>query len=573
MDLTFPDSQNIHSAELVEVSGDFTNYDVTESGIGLNQSLEDAEERNIVGVSGRYEIAASDQNEVIPFSLNKGCLGKTTLRISSLMGDAPELLFEYVYQASGTSSGCDLLQFAFNPSDLTVNQTDNVTRQTESDYSLEQDPNYIAGAQMFDEEEALKHIETLASDELQGRFVGTPGSQDAGDYIAGYFEEHGLQPAGVNSSYFQPFTTTANVHVDQPILSITSPTTHTYVTHNEYSPRIGKYLGTGDATGEVIWLGNCSPSSFDISLAEQIILCGPLAGLDFHQAVAKALQYNVGGLLIFAENNDPYPRSGYSFGELIDMPAFSISQAIAEDILAGSEYDINDLNQLDAHTTLGTTVSMASSFETREVQGRNVLGLLPGADPAFKDEIVIIGAHYDHVGTDPDGTIYNGANDNASGIAVIMEIVRLWQEQDIQPARSVLFVAWDAEEVGLKGALYYVSTPIYPLANTVAYINVDCVGVGDILYAYGEGAVADQLQDSADTFGFSVNLRPEAVGDDQAFVEDGILAASYIVLPENAPIYQEMHRPEDDPQIIQLDWLRTVGILSAHALFELSGDT
>jgi hypothetical protein len=442
---------------------------------------------------------------------------------------------------------------------------------TESNYSLDRDPTYTSGAGMFDEEEAFNQLKILASDDMQGRFIGSAGNQQAGDYIADYFQAQGLEPAGTNSSYFQTFTASVNVHVDQPVLSITKPKDHTYVTHYEYTPRVGKYLGSGDVTESVVWLGNCDPSDFNSTLRKQIVLCTAIFGGDLTQAVQKALQYNVGGLLMILEDDGPYVRSGYGFGELIDIPAFSINKTIAEDILAGSQYTLDDLNRLDVHTKLDTVVHMACSFETIEVEGRNVLGLLPGSDPVLKDEIIIVGAHYDHVGIDQDGTIYNGADDNASGIAVIMEIIRLWRAQNIQPLRSVLFVAWDGEEVGLKGSGYYVSTPLYPLVNTVALLNLDCLGVGDNLFIYGEeNEVTDQLQASAGLFKTSVILDPESLGDAASFFQVGILNASLMVNPDDAPYFSQMHRPEDDSEIIQHSWLQTAGVISAHTLFVLA---
>src|SRR3989304_3093466 len=137
----------------------------------------------------------------------------------------------------------------------------------ESNYSFDLDTDYIEGAQMFDEEEALRHIEYLASDELQGRLVGMPGNQAAGDYIAARFAEYGLQPAGTDSNYFQSFTSTVTINVEQPIFTIITPgvsgsdeTSHTYVAHYEYVPRISMYLGSGDATGQGGWLGKRFPS-------------------------------------------------------------------------------------------------------------------------------------------------------------------------------------------------------------------------------------------------------------------------------------------------------------------------
>ena len=113
----------------------------------------------------------------------------------------------------------------------------------------------------------------------------------------------------------------------------------------------------------------------------------------------------------------------------------------------------------------------------------NVLGFLPGSDPYLKDEIIIIGAHYDHVGDDPSyGLQYSGSNDNASGISGLLEIARIWQQSGYQPKRSVLFAAWGAQELDQAGSGYYVENPLYPLENTVGMIQMDGIGGGDGFY-------------------------------------------------------------------------------------------
>jgi hypothetical protein len=140
------------------------------------------------------------------------------------------------------------------------------------------------------------------------------------------------------------------------------------------------------------------------------------------------------------------------------------------------------------------------------VDTANVLGLLPGSDPELAHEVLIIGAHYDHVGDDPGevtclddpvaglegqgdvtctaggGLRYPGENDNASGVAVLLEIARLWQETDYKPRRSVLFAAWGAQEVGQQGSSFYVQNPAFPLASTLAVLQMDAVGGGSGYY-------------------------------------------------------------------------------------------
>jgi len=440
-------------------------------------------------------------------------------------------------------------------------------------YSFGLDTDYMEGAQMIDEQNILAHVEYLAGDEMQGRLVGTPGHQLSGDYIAARFAEYGLQPAGTDGGYFQPFTTSVTLNVEQPVLSIINPggeIRRTFITHDEYVPRIPRYLGSGDATDQVVWLGSCNSAAFNSTLAGQIILCRQVYGEELTQAVNSALQYRVGGLLLFTEENGPYTRSGYGINSaMIDIPAFRIPSAVAEELLAGSPYTLDGLDQLAVPTTLNTTVHVANTFERSDTQARNILGLLPGSDPLLKNEIIIAGAHYDHVGVDPDGTIYNGANDNASGVATILEIARLWQAQGYRPARSVLFAAWDAEEQGLCGSTYYVSRPVFSLQQTRAYLNLDMLGVGDIVLIYGVNEMADQLRASAEAFGVTVDIRDEYLADDLPFYVAGIPTGLYIRETESL-IDTYMHTPEDDPQVLQLENLRMMGILAAHVLYHWS---
>ena len=441
---------------------------------------------------------------------------------------------------------------------------------------------YVQGARMFDEQQALKHVEYLASDDLEGRRPGTPGGQKAGDYIAARFAEYGLQPAGSGDTYFQPFTTPYTTIVKSPILTVIFPSldvssngalTRTYTYHTDYIPRIIGYLGSGEATGRVVWLGKCTPGDLDSSLSNKIILCRPSSVTPYDQLVKQSLKYKIGGLLLIREDKGPCLRPGYGFGDLTALPAFEITEAIARDLLAGTQYTLANLDRLSVPTPLATTVHMAASIQAREGNARNVLGLLPGTDPQHKDEIVVIGAHYDHVGRDPDGTIYNGANDNATGVAVMLEIARLWQAQGFRPARGVLFAAWDDEEQMMVGSRYYVRHPVYPLDHTVAMLNLDMVGVGEKLYIAGRGAMAAQLQASARVYSITAILGPEAGAggsDDISFLDVGISAAAYTISTDSH-LELAYHRPEDDARRIQPGSLRTVGVLSTHALAARSG--
>ncbi len=109
---------------------------------------------------------------------------------------------------------------------------------------------------------------------------------------------------------------------------------------------------------------------------------------------------------------------------------------------------------------------------------RNVLAKITGSDKVLKDEYVIIGGHMDHLGISPMGDIMNGANDNASGTAVVMEIARVMKLNRAKPKRTVIFALWAGEEQGLLGSKHYADDSTFPMNKTVAYINMDMVGHG-----------------------------------------------------------------------------------------------
>jgi len=131
----------------------------------------------------------------------------------------------------------------------------------------------------------------------------------------------------------------------------------------------------------------------------------------------------------------------------------------------------------------GVTISLSVDIVRREIPAYNVAGILDGSDPTLKNETIVIGAHYDHLGRGGEGSlapregdIHYGADDNASGVAGLLELARIFRSQDSRPRRTIVFIAFSGEEEGLLGSNYYVNHPIVPLANTVAMINMDMIG-------------------------------------------------------------------------------------------------
>jgi hypothetical protein len=131
----------------------------------------------------------------------------------------------------------------------------------------------------------------------------------------------------------------------------------------------------------------------------------------------------------------------------------------------------------------GLDLSLTTNVARREVPANNVIGVLPGSDPNLKNEAIVVGAHYDHLGRGGEGSIapregeiHHGADDNASGTAALIELARIFSSQNPKPRRTIIFIAFSGEEEGLIGSSYYVNHPIVPLANTVAMINMDMIG-------------------------------------------------------------------------------------------------
>ena len=345
-----------------------------------------------------------------------------------------------------------------------------------------------------------QHISYLASDALDGRRTGTAGANDAARYIAGEFARAGLRPANnagnsrkpsaVMARYLQTFgyvggvelgrsnalsvrntgsVTNFRVGEDWMPLAFSSNEkienaeiviagygiTSTELNHNDYN---GKYTKNQVA---VVKAGNPDGDNPHSRFAR--------AG-EVRFKVAAARNAGVGALLIIAgEKNlkdDGLSQLRYDNAGEAGIPVIVISQDAASKILAGKG-----------------TLTLSTDVLRNEVPAYNVVGVLEGSDPILKNENIIIGAHYDHLGRGGEGSlaprsgeIHHGADDNASGTAGVIELARLFSAQRPRPKRTLVFIAFSGEEEGLLGSNYYVNHPLVPLTNTVAMINMDMIG-------------------------------------------------------------------------------------------------
>ncbi len=364
-----------------------------------------------------------------------------------------------------------------------------------------------------------EHMRTLSSDDFMGRGPGHPGGEMATDYIAARFEEFGLEP--VDGSYFQsvpmvgttpdPQAVGLSFSGDEGSLSLT------YMDEFVLNPGDAEAVSV-EGSAELVFVGYGvdAPENqwndfagVDVSGKWLLILVNdpPAPEADPTLFGGRAMTYYgrwtykyeeaarqgaLGAIVVHETEPAGYPWSvvrGSWSGEQFALPSDPGSTPagmlgwITEDVtrraLALGGLDFDELKAAAGRRGFvamptGVMVSGTVRSSVRQVATANVVGLLPGSERP--DEVITMTAHHDHfgVGEAIDGdSIYNGAYDNASGTAMLLEIARAFAQADARPARSLLFVATAAEEQGLLGAEWYVQSPLRPLNRTVAEINVD----------------------------------------------------------------------------------------------------
>jgi hypothetical protein len=231
--------------------------------------------------------------------------------------------------------------------------------------------------------------------------------------------------------------------------------------------------------------------------------------------------------------------------------------------------------------TIGRDAPAARNTGTGTLVGRNVVGILPGHDPVLRNQTVILGAHYDHLGLggfgslDPDSTglIHNGADDNASGAAALIQVAARLAASP--PARTVVFIAFSGEELGLLGSAYYVKQPIYPLAGTLAMVNLDMVGRlrNGRLIVYGARSAKEfpALLDSLNWYaGFDLKAQGDGFGPSD---HSSFYAAKKPVLHIFTDLHEDYHRTTDDWQKVNYDGLKRVADFSLGLVTALANRT
>ncbi len=333
----------------------------------------------------------------------------------------------------------------------------------------------IAG--MIDGELAFKHVEVLAGDYYEGRFAGTAKTNEAAHYIAGKFHEYGLEPFGNNGTYFETF------NVDYWLASNWSleVLTPEGIAGNYDSNPI-EYCAPGNITEKLVYVGwGDSESDYagkNVAGKIAFVLRGP--SLTWYP-VAVAYNHGATGVIIFDHTSTPEPFQG-TLLEPRDIPVVSLAQEDGKKILEAMNFTVITDNSLDPTDISGSqsyfpTAQLYVDAEMGKDQPtQNVLGIINGTEPG---EYVLICGHYDHIGYSK-GEIYNGANDNAAGVAVVLELARVLPTyaEVHPPRRSIIFAAWTAEERGLLGSKYFVDNHQELLIHISVVFNLDMPGAG-----------------------------------------------------------------------------------------------
>jgi len=348
-------------------------------------------------------------------------------------------------------------------------------------------------------------IALLSDDSLRGRNTPSPELDQTAAYIAAEFRRLGLQPAGDSGGYVQRYP-----------IRCTQPDTSSFVElslgNTSARWQVGRGAGVlqgqmrdGDASGPTVLFAGMPTDTSDlfgtIDLRDATLLLVVPAhdlqrGNEFMPHIMRALQRGASTWLVVT--NLPGPAfaglagqairpscSAGSTSDFSDLAVLAVRDSSAMGVLQAAGEDVAAL--LATPTTVvralpGLTTRTHGSYQvTRASTAPNVIGVLPGSDPAVRAEHVVVTAHMDHlgVGRPVNGdSIFNGADDNASGTAAVLEIAQAFTRLDARPRRSLIFLAVSGEEEGLWGSGWYVAHPAAPLAQTVADFDMDMISRG-----------------------------------------------------------------------------------------------
>ena len=341
-------------------------------------------------------------------------------------------------------------------------------------------------------------VETLASPEYEGRLTGTAGYGKAAALAGAHFKKAGLQPVCGNDDYTQSFPISYGKVYDSKLILYfkkgdgkEEAVTCGYF--SDYYPLA--FSGSGNVTGQIVFAGyGITAPEFNYDDYKGIDVTGKVvlvikdvppakksenwSPYNNHRFRTKNAKEHGAAAFLYIYAARCNPNGSY----LENFPMLSLEETVAERILKGYGRDIKSLKEklnLRENVSFATDIKAEVMVKSEAFQGtaHNVVGIIPGSDEKLKHEFIVLGTHLDHCGMWPRFT--PGADDNASGSAVLMAIAHALGTAPVKPKRSLLFVLFAAEEMGLLGSQYFVDHLPEPVKKIHFMFNMDMVGSGD----------------------------------------------------------------------------------------------
>lgn len=438
--------------------------------------------------------------------------------------------------------------------------------------------------------QTLQHIRYLSSEKLAGRYPGTEGDIKAANYIRDRFSVCGLEMMFNNG--FQAFEVITGVSLAEGNLFETENLDAEI--EKDYIPL--SFSANGSASGQVVFAGYgiVMPGRWDDYTGIDakgkwvLVLTGDpepdnpqsefIAFASDRMKAITARDNGATGLLLVkgpsTEADDKlmpayYDKNASDAG----IPVINITRKLADNLITGRGFTVANLEKelqssmqpfsFEAFSEVRATVSLAQN----KVRTQNVVAKFPGIDPVLRDEYIVIGAHYDHLGMGGTGSgsrmpdniaAHHGADDNASGVAALIELATAFASGKAQSRRSIIFIAFGAEEMGLVGSKFFVDNLPVPLRQVKAMINLDMIGrlKEEPVLTVGGTGTAQEFEDLLTQFEagriFTLNRQPDGYGpsDHAAFY-----ASSIPVLFITTGPHEDYHTPDDTWEKLNIDGL------------------
>ncbi len=450
--------------------------------------------------------------------------------------------------------------------------------------------------------EIKDHVSYLASDALEGRGTGTKGERAAAAYISKQWASYGLQPGGEDGTWFQSFKVAGRGSVESGRLTIEAGGwERSFALNTDFAP-FGFSSNASKLDAELVFAGfgitNPEASYDDYAgidvkgKAVVVLRREPKAGgrnsrhAFFNTKAENAKKHGAVALIVVNDADHPQGDGILPFqaGQDAGIPALHLRRDHLQKLLGLMGRDLGAIEQgLEdkgpASFTLGR-VALDLGIKRGADVARNVLGFLPGSDPTLKNEVIVIGAHYDHLGAghhggslggrNAQGEIHNGADDNASGTAGIIELAQAFSQHP--PKRSLLFIGFSGEERGLLGSAHWVKSPTLPIERVAGMINLDMIGRlrEGRLEVGGVGTAkpfTEMVKKEVLAEGLVPKLTPSGFGpsDHASFCKAGIPVLFFFT-----GLHADYHRPTDDVERLNAEGAAKVARVAQRCIQQIA---